>query len=107
MVNSSSMTFNQIGNYAMGVSKIHSMLGNVVETGFNLMLVCVKGHASIEIYGKTHKLHLGSILNANWEMQLRFLSASEDFEVFYFLMSEDFCSRAFERCGILLPDLRL
>lgn len=95
MVNIEGSFFRENESYAMGISQLHPLLGKIVETGFNLMLICIKGYASIEIYGKIYKLRIGNILNANWEMQLRFLSVSEDFEAFYFLMSEDFSNNVF------------
>lgn len=92
-------------DYALGISQLHTLLGHTVETGSNLMLICIKGDARLEIYGKKCKLRIGNILNANWEMQFKLLSVSEDFKAFYFLMSESFCNDVYRHLSPSLCDL--
>jgi AraC-like DNA-binding protein len=97
--------FRDKGDFALGCTDMRSVMNRPIETGYNLMLICTHGSAAIEIYGKSEKLHPGDILNAYWEMQLQITSVSDDFEVFYFLMSEDFCNEIYKHLSAALCDM--
>lgn len=99
--------FRENGKYALGVSDLRPLLGKIIETGFNLMLICTAGKASVEIFGKVEELKYGSILNASWEMQLKIISISDDFEVFYFMMSEEFGNDVYRHLSPSLCDMGL
>lgn len=107
MVTIENRFFKENGEYALGVSDLRPLLGKIIETGFNLMLICTGGKASVEIYGKVEELKYGSILNASWEMQLKIISVSDDFEVFYFMMSEEFGNDVYRHLSPSLCDMSL
>ncbi len=107
MIRIESKFFIENRDYALGISNLHPIMGDPVETGFNLMVICTQGNAIIEIYGKVEKVRIGSIINASWEMQLKILSVSDDFEAFYFLMSESFCNDVYKHLSPSLCEMSL
>ena len=97
--------FTQKLPYVCGTSDFRQMVGRVVETGYNLLLIGLSGSATVELFGKLHNFKRGYILNAYWEMQLKITSISDDFKVAYVLLSEGFSTEVYSHMSAAFCDL--
>ena len=97
--------FAQKKSYACGITDFSDSNGNVIETGYNLLLIGLSGSACMDVFGKSLAFKQGDILNAYWEMQLRIVDRTDDFKAAYVLLSEDFGTEVYSHMSAAFCDL--
>lgn len=91
MINVVSGLFRNNKDYGLGITNnLKAHLNRTIDPFGHTILICSKGEALVSLYSTKYLVREGIIISIYREMLPRILKATEDFECFYFVMSNKF-----------------